>query len=245
MDNIKKIAIGFSALLVLGIGIRVYLIHREREQANVAVAAPDPKAQLTSDELAVRRQLEPVTLAGAKVLIGKPVWVAAGGQLDYYLYTGHHADYGHSQGVLLGLDKLDVKDMVTQVAPKSVPTRVPRGDKQVLMVFTKDGDASGKVYAVPVGYDDGGDYKFLVDQVFFYDDPHTIYTWPANVWAAIEAHRAEPGMNEWQTGLALGQILTTDSTDAGNRTIHYANGGKPMDVTFVHDKATEVKPAAK
>ena len=243
MDTAKKIAIGFTALLLLGIGVRVYLIHRERVQAEKPVAAHDTRPQLTSDELAMRRRLEPVNMAGAKVLIGKPVWMAIGGQLDYYPYAGHRADYAHSDGVLLGLDKLQVKDIVTQVAPKSAATRIPHGDKQVLLVFAK-GD-SPKEYAVPVGYVDGPEYKFLLDDIFFYDDPHTIYAnWPANVWAAIEAHRAEVGMNELQTGLALGQVMTSDSTDVGNRLIHYANNGHPIDVTFVDDKATDVKPAA-
>ena len=243
MDTGKRIAIGFSALLVIGIGVRVYLIHRERVQADRPAVVKDTRPQLTNDQLAIRRRLEPVNMEGAKVLIGKPVWVAIGGQLDYYPYSGHRADYAHSAGVLLALDELEVKDLVTQVAPKSAATRIPHGDKQVLLVFT-EGD-SPKEYAVPVGYVDGPEYKFLLDDIFFYDDPHTIYAnWPAKVWAAIEAHRAEPGMNELQTGLALGQVMTTDSTDVGNRIIHYANNGHPIDVTFVNDKATEVKPAA-
>ena len=242
MENAKRIAVGVAALLLLAIGVRGFFIHRERVQASNPTQPRDTRPQLTDDQLAVRRRLEPVTLQAAKVLVGKPVWVATGGQLDYYPYAAGHANYAHSEGVLLGLDKLQVKDVVTQVAPKSAATRIPHGDKQVLMVFAKG--ASPKTYAVPVGYVDGGEYKFLLDNIFFYDDPRTIYSnWPSNVWAAIEAHRAEPGMNELQTGLALGQVMTSDSNDAGNRTIDYADNGKPIDVTFVNDKATEVKPA--
>lgn len=243
MDGGKKIAIGFSVLLVLGIGARVYLIHRERVQASQPVVAKDARPQLTDDQLAVRRRLEPVTLQAAKALIGKSVWVAAGGLLDYHPYAAHHADYARSDGILLGLDKLNVKDIVTQVAPKSAAARVPHGDKQVLMVFTRSD--SPTMHAVPVGYVDGVETKFLLDDIFFYDDPRTIYTWPPNVWTAIEAHRAERGMNELQTALALGQVVTSDSSDVGNRTVEYANAGKPVRVTFEHDKATEVAPAQK
>lgn len=243
MDGTKKIAIGFAAILAVSIGVRVYLIHRERVEADKPAVAQDTRPALSQDELAVRRRLEPVNMDGAKALIGKTVWVAAGGQLDYFPYAGHRADFGRSAGVLLGMDKLMVKDMFTQAAPKGSPSLVPKGDKQVLMVFTK-GD-NPKLYAVPVGYVDGPEYKFLVDDIFFYDAPRTIYTWPADVWTAIESHQATPGMNELQTGLALGQVMTSDSTDIGNRTVQYANNGKPVRVTFVKDKATTVEPAAR
>jgi hypothetical protein len=36
-----------------------------------------------------------------KTLIGKTLWIAAAGQMDYYPYANHHADYSKSQGVLL------------------------------------------------------------------------------------------------------------------------------------------------
>ncbi len=240
MKGPQKIALGMSAVLLLMIGARVYMIHSERVEANKPVAEQvDPGPRLTDDDMVRRRKLEPSTLKDAKALAGKPVWVAAAGQLDYYPYTAHHADYAHSAGVLLGAERLEVKDMVTQVAPKTVATRIPTGDRQVLMVFTQ---ASGpREYAVPVGYVDGGEYKFLLDDIFFYDDPHVMYKhWPADVWAAVDSHEAKPGMNELQAGLALGQVSTSASNEVGNRTVEYYNSGKPILVTFVNNKATVV-----
>ena len=82
--------------------------------------------------------------------MGTTVWVSAGGQLEYYPYVGHAAQYGKSAGTLLGAEPMVVKDAVEQVAPKSATFRIPGGDKQVLLVFTLPNDT--KEYAVPVGY---------------------------------------------------------------------------------------------
>lgn len=242
MEASKKVALGISTLMLLAVGARFYMIHRERVDADKpAVAQIDPGPRLTDDDMVKRRKLEPATLKDAEALVGKPVWVAAAGQLDYYPYIAHHADYAHSAGVLLGAEKLNVKQMITQVAPKTVATRIPVGDKQVLMVFTKADSA--KEYAVPVGYVESGAYSFLLDTIFFYDDPHQMYKhWPADVWAAVDSHQAKPGMNELQTGLSLGQITTSASNDVGNRTVEYYDNGKPILVTFVNDKATVIRP---
>jgi len=65
------------------------------------------------------------------------------------------------------------------------------------------------------------------------------------VWKAIEDHEARQGMNELQAGLALGMGIPEGSGDYGSRTLTYANGGKPVTITFRNDKATEIKPGSK
>jgi hypothetical protein len=50
-------------------------------------------------------------------------------------------------------------------------------------------------------------------------------------------------MTEQQVGLALGQVMTTDSQTLGDRAVHYNNLGHPVDVTFVNNHATAVTPA--
>jgi hypothetical protein len=98
-------------------------------------------------------------------------------------------------------------------------------------------------YATPVGAMEGSEEQYYSDLLFFYDDPHSIYThWPADVWTAVEAHQAKPGMNELQTRLALGQKIQTDNPKTeGNRTVTYDLNGKKWTVTFVHDRATKVQ----
>ncbi len=98
-------------------------------------------------------------------------------------------------------------------------------------------------YATPVGAIDGSEEQYFSDLLYFYDDPHTIYTnWPKDVWTAVDAHQAKPGMNELQTRLALGQkVQTDDPKTEGNRTVTYDADGKKWTVTFAKDRATKVQ----
>jgi hypothetical protein len=49
-------------------------------------------------------------------------------------------------------------------------------------------------------------------------------------------------MNELQASFAIGVGIPEGSGDYGSRTLHYANGGKPVTITFENDKAVEIKP---
>ncbi len=188
------------------------------------------------DDLVYLKQKRPTSLADVKELVGSTVWVSAGGQLDFYPYAGHSANYG-TAGTLLGAEPMVVKDFVEQVAPKSATFRIPGGDKQVLMVFTKPNDK--KEYAVPMGYRQAGQYTFYTDEVLFYDDPHELYKhWGPEIWKAVDEHRVILGMNERQVQLALGQVSKSTSKDYGNRMVVFANLGHPQAVTFVKNKVT-------
>ena len=48
-------------------------------------------------------------------------------------------------------------------------------------------------------------------------------------------------MNELQASFAIGVGIPEGSGDYGSRTLHYANGGKPVTITFENDKAVEIK----
>ena len=50
-------------------------------------------------------------------------------------------------------------------------------------------------------------------------------------------------MNQLQVGFALGLGSSEGSGDADNGTMYYANGGKPISVTYSGGKAVEVKVA--
>lgn len=242
MESGKKWALGGSLVFVLVVGTRLGFMYRERH----ADDAPVKKVEYKSDpeDLVFLKSEHPISFKDAKEMKGRRLWVSAGGQMDYYAYNGHSADYAHSQGVLLGAEKIDVKDAVEQVAPKKTAFRIPAGDKQVLLVFTTAGETSagGKEYAVPVGYREGDTYTYSTDQIFFYDDPHQLYSfWGPENWKAIDEHRALVGMNERQVQMALGQVSEPHGDSVGNRLVVYDDQGKPKRVTFAGGKATKIE----
>ena len=242
MKNGAKAAIGATAVLILAVGGQLLYLRHERN-APVAVKAPEREV-IAADELVFLKKKRPDTLKDIKELDGSKLWVSAGGQMEFYPYVGHAVQYGKSAGTLLGAEPIVVKDAVEQVAPKAATFRVPGGDKQVLLVFTRSGSSdAAKEYAVPVGYRQAGQYTFFTDEIFFYDDPHDLYKhWGPEIWKAVDAHEVILGMNERQVELSLGQVSKSTSNDYGNRMVVFANLGKPMAVTFVKNKVTAFRP---
>jgi hypothetical protein len=243
MQSGAKWAIGGTLLVLVVAGVRVGMIYRERHAPEKPVTAP-VREKIADDDLVFLKKKRQSSMADARELNGSSLWISAGGQMDYYPATGKRVDYTKTLGTLLGAQKLEVKDFVEQVAPKSATHRVPGGDRQVVMLFTLPGsDAPTKVYGVPVGYHESGQYTFYLDEIFFYDDPHELYKhWGPEIWKAIHSHQVILGMSERETQLALGQVSKSVSNDYGNRMVVYANLGKPLAVTFVNNKATAFRP---
>jgi hypothetical protein len=243
MQSGAKWAIGATLAVLVVAGVRVGMIYRERNAPEKPVAAPAAQ-KVADDDLVFLKHKRQSSMADAKELNGSPLWISAGGQMDYYPATGKHVDYAKTSGTLLGAEKLEVKDFTEQVAPKAATHRVPGGDRQVLMLFTlPNSDQPEKVYGVPVGYHETGQYTFYIDEIFFYEDPHKLYQhWGPQIWKAIDEHQVILGMSERQTQMALGQVSKSVSNDYGNRMVVYANLGKPMAVTFVKNKATAFRP---
>ncbi len=239
MNGAVKAAIGATLVAGIAIGGELAWLHHERNKPMV-VKAPEREV-IADDDLVFLKKKRPDSLKDMKELDGSTVWVSAGGQLDFYPYAGHAVQYGKSAGTLLGAEPLNVKQAAEQVAPKSATFRIPGGDKQVLLVFTKPNDT--KQYAVPVGYKQDGQYTFYTDEILFYDDPHELYKhWGPEIWKAVDAHQVILGMNERQVELSLGQVSKSTSTDYGNRMVVFANLGHPMAVTFVKNKVTAFRP---
>jgi hypothetical protein len=231
-----KVALAATLVFVLAIGGELFYLHRERNRPIALVHAP-VRERISDDDLVFLKHKRQDSIADMRELVGTTVWVSAGGQLEYYPFAGHTANYGKAAGTLLGAEPLVVKDFVEQVAPKSATFRVPGGDKQVLMVFAKPNET--KLYAVPMGYRQGGQYTFYADEILFYDDPHELYKhWGPEIWKAVDSHTVILGMNERQVELALGQVSKSTSQDYGNRTVVFANLGHPMAVTFERNKVT-------
>jgi hypothetical protein len=243
MDNTKKAAIGATFLLLAIVGGRVWMIHKERT-APIVEKPKVAETKIDEDDLVFLKHKRPSTPADLKELVGTTIWVSAGGQMDYYPASGKHADYSKTAGTLLGADPVAVKGYFEQVAPAISRSRIPRGDRHVLLLFTlPKSDSPAKEYAVPVGYHDNSGYSFLTDEIFFYDDPHELYKhWGPEVWKAVDEHRVILGMSEREVQMALGQVSESLSNDYGNRLVRYNNLGHPFDVTFVKNKVTSFKP---
>jgi hypothetical protein len=230
----KKLQIFMVAAIVIAGGRAAYVVYERREAMKEDVK-PKQETALNADYYVTPKKLHAYDLKSAQQLTEQPVWVKVGYQLTYYPYDGerHKTDFGREAGMLLPLQKLAIEKVVTDMSPKAP------GVKQVMACFSLD----GKSYAVPIGAEKGGDFKIYTDQIFFLEDPHDLYKhWPADVWHKIEAHEVQNGMSELQASFAIGLGVPEGSGDYGSRTLHYANGGKPLVIAFENDKAVEIKP---
>lgn len=244
MTSGQKWAIGGTALALAAIAGEILYLHHERNSTWVPPNAVVQQQMTDPDDLVFLKKQRPSTPEDLKDLDGKTVWVSAGGQMDYYAYAAHHADFAKPVGTLLGAEPLVIKDNFEQAKPKSVDDRIAAGDKQVLLAFTMPKSADpAKEFAVPVGYKDGKDYTFYTDDIFFYENPHVLYQyWGPQIWQAVDSHQVLLGMNERQVQLSLGQVFKSDSDKYGDRTSTFDNVGHPIDVTFVKNKVTAFRP---
>jgi hypothetical protein len=246
MTTGQKAAIGFSVLGVLAIGIRVGLIYKANHEEIAVPKDPYADRKVNPDDLVFLKKERPDSLKDEQGLIGRTLWVSAGGQMAYYADKGKHVDYTKPVGVLLGAQEVLVKDAFEQKAPSSGPAvaRVPAGDKHVLLAFTMPGSSDQTaLYASPVGNVENGIYNLLNDQIFFYDDPHVLYKhWGAATWSHIDKHEVVLGMNENQAMMALGQVIKPDSDTTGDRGVSYDNNGKPLMIQFEKNKAVKITP---
>jgi hypothetical protein len=214
------------AVAALRAGYVMYERHAERVEQAAKQAPP-----LNPDYYVVPKKLYPYDLKSAKQLTQQPVWVKEGYRFTYYPYdrASRHTDFSHEAGLLLPIQKLEIKDVVTDTTPVH--------QRQVMAVFEQE----GKTYAVPVGSQSGDTYQIYSDEMFFVQDPRELYKhWPADIWETIEQHQIKPGMNEFQAYFAIGMGVPDRSSDPAVKTVHYPNGGKPVTITFRDGKAAEI-----
>jgi hypothetical protein len=181
-------------------------------------------------------------------LVGTSVWMKKGYVMPYYPYAGGRVEFTQSVGLLPAAQRLDVKKVVKAVAPAAVDDGISHGSRQVFAVFALPGSPAGNtagdagLYATAIGAIEGSQEAYFCDNLFFYDDPHTIYNyWPRAVWAAIDAHQVKPGMSELETRMSLGAMTETDGGRKGNRDVTYDVNGKKWVVTYAGDHATAIK----
>jgi hypothetical protein len=215
------------AVAALRAGYVVYERHSERTEQAAKQVPP-----LNPDYYVVPKKLYPYDLKSAKQLTQQPAWVKEGYRFTYYPYdrASRHTDFSREAGLLLPIQKLEIKDVVADTSPHSQP-------QQVMAVFEQE----GKAYAVPIGSKSGDSYQIYSDEMFFIQDPRELYKhWPADVWESIEQHQIKPGMNEFQAYFAIGMGVPDRSSDPAVKTVHYPNGGKPVTITFRNGKAAEI-----
>jgi hypothetical protein len=241
-DLKKKLQISLLVFVVIA-GIRVGFIFYARRDTGEGPKKAETTYSSNMDDYVTPHKIFPYNVDSAKKeLVGKPMWVKTGNVLPYCPYDAatRLVNFKRQAGLLPPVAKLQVKDVVLAREPVSLkPGEVAVIQKKIMAVFEKS-DEPG-TFAAAIGSNTGDDYTFTANENFFFEDPHLLYKhWPAETWNAIDQHQAKQGMSELQASFALGTNMSASEGDYGNRTIEFANAGKPVSVTFEKNKATTV-----
>ena len=233
-DAKKKIQVALALGIVVAgarTGFILYRNHQDYVAAQKQVAAKN--AGYANQEYYVTpKKLYPYDLKSAQQLTQQPVWVKEGYRYTYYRYVPvvKSVDFAHEAGLLGPLERVEMKDVIVVPAPG--------GRRQVVATFDKDGHS----FAVPVGFENDGQYKIYSDEMFYVEDPHGLYKfWPADVWQSIERHEVKPGMDELQADFAVGMGVPDAGASSEEKTVRYPNGGKALVVIYRDGKAAEIK----
>ena len=238
MSPEAKQTIQLALLVALVIaGLRAGYILYERHEENLAAQRQEQakKAGFSNPDYYVTpKKLYPYDVKSAKQLTQHPVWVKEGYRYTYYPYDAARkkVDFGHEAGLLLPIEQLAIKDVVT--------AKPPNGSRlQVMAIFQKE----AKNYAVPIGFEADEQYKVYSDEMFFIEDPRVLYKhWSADVWQSVEKHEVKSGMNEMQADFAIGMGVPDAGDTSDSKTVRYPNGGNPLVIVYHEGKAAEIKP---
>jgi len=228
------------ALAVVVAGARTGYILYQRHEDNLAAQKQEQAKNAgfsNADYYITPKKLYPFDLKSAKQLTLQPVWTKEGYRYTYYPYDAarKRTDFAHDAGLLLPIERLQIKDVETEIGPGAEKRR------QMMAVFEKD----GKSYAVPIGFEAEGQYKIYSDEIFYVEDPHELYKhWPADVWQAVAQHEVKPGMNELQADFAVGMGVPDAGDSSNEKTVRYPDGGKPLVVIYRGGKAVEIRPGS-
>jgi hypothetical protein len=236
-DTKQKIQLALAfAIVVSGARAGYILYHRHEDKVAEEQRLQAKSAGYSNPDYYVSpKKLYPYDLKSARQLTKQPVWVKEGYRYTYYPYQAGKVDFDHEAGLLLPIERLEIKDVVT-----ATPSG-PGSHKQVMAVFQKD----SKSYAVPVGLESDGQYKIYSDELFYIEDPHELYKhWSADVWQSVERHEMKPGMNEMQAVFALGMGVPDSGSSSYEKVVRYPNGGKPLVIVYHDGRAAEIKPGS-
>lgn len=229
----------YPTVLTLTIGGGyLYSVWRHRQEPG-AIRQADASQTLSKDDLAVVRAFFPAHFEDTERLEGTSVWMKNGYTMSYFPYAGGHVEFARRMGLIPAAERLDVKKIVKAAVPSAVQDGIEHGDRQAFAIFSLKGGTD--LFATPIGYMRGNEEAYYCDLLFYYDDPHTIYShWPADVWAAVDAHQVKQGMSELETRMAIGQKMHSDADTEGNRTVTYDQDGTHWTITYVKNRATTI-----
>src|SRR5256884_8850752 len=113
--KIQLFLLAVIALAAVRAGYILYQRHAESIEQKKKQAAPP----LNPDYYVTPKKLYPFDLKSAKELTRQPVWVKEGYRYFYYPYNPatHHANFEHDAGMLLPIQRLEIKDVVIDSAP--------------------------------------------------------------------------------------------------------------------------------
>lgn len=227
-------------LITFAIGsIYLFFVWKQRQNPGV-IGQADSSQTLTSDDLVVMRAFSPQHFEDTERLSGTAVWMKNGYTMPYFSYEGGRVEFGKRVGLIPSAQRLEVKKVIKSTVPATVDDGMSHGSRQAFAVFALPG--SPNLYATAIGAMDASQEAYYTDLLFFYDDPHTIYShWPKDVWAAIDAHQVKLGMSELETRMAIGQKIHATGQTEGDRTVSYDQDGRHWTITYVGNKATAIK----
>ena len=228
----KWIQLALLLAIALAAARMIWLLSQRRPGEEAHGGGQAGSKPLAAEYYVVPKKLYAHDLKSAGQLTQQPEWVKEGYRYTYYPYdpATRRVNFKSEAGTLGPIERLDITSMIAQPSPGAP------GQKQVMAVFQKD----SRSFAVPVGFEAGGDYTIYADEMFFYQDPHQLYNfWPKPVWDAIAAHQVTKGMNEIQASFAVGVGVPSPS-NGDEKTVKYPNGGSPLVVTYENGRATEI-----
>ena len=231
-ESKRKIQLVLAAAIAVAAVRAGYVLYNRYSAKTSPTSRQSPP--LNPDYYVIPKKLYPYDLKSAKQLTQQPVWVKEGYRYTFYPYDPERrrTDFSREAGLLLPIQKLEIKDVVTDLAPHSPHLH------QVMAIFEQD----GKTYAVPIGSRRDNSYQIYSDEIFYIQDPHELYKhWPPDIWSSIAQHEVKPGMNEFQVDFAIGMGIPDRSSDPAVKTVHYPHGGKPVTITYRNGKAVEIR----
>ena len=233
-DVKQKIQIFLALAIAIAVVRTGYVLYARYAANHKPEAQQQAAPPLNPDYYVVPKRLHPYDLKSARELTQQPVWVKEGYRYLYFPYNSatHRTNFEHEAGMLLPIQRLEVKNVVTDTAPNS------GGQKQVMALF----EEAGKTYAFQIGLIKDGDYKIYSDEMLYVQDPRELYKhWPADIWQSIDKHEVKQGMNELQADFAIGVGRPERQDDPSWKTVRYSNGGNPLTITYHDGKAVQIK----
>ena len=235
----KVVLISTVITLLIG-GVYLFSVWKHRQNPGVVGEQSQASQPRSLDDVAVVRILSPAHFDDVTPLAGASVWMKDGYTMPYFAASATRVDFNKRIGLIPAAQQLDIKKVIKQAVPAGVEDSVQHGSRQALAIFSLPGGKD--LYATPIGYMQGNDEAYYTDLLFYYDDPHKIYSnWPKDMWSAIDAHEVKPGMSELQTRMSIGEKLHPDGQTEGDRTVSYDQDGKQWTITYVGNKATNIK----